>query len=109
MHLDQHQKVLADRKQAYGAHLDFTSEGRQVKGELELGVCELAAAAVGGIWTDNGGRPLKQIDTPLQPQHLWRALDRDIKVTALFSVKKRSTATSAYVSILVIKDVKVAH
>lgn len=37
---------------AYGAHLDFTSEDWQVKGELELGVSEFATAGVSGIWTN---------------------------------------------------------
>lgn len=36
-------------KSAHGAHLDFTGEARQVEGELELGVGELAAAGVGGV------------------------------------------------------------
>lgn len=102
-----------DRQQVYGAHLDFPGEGRQVKGELELRVCELAATGVGGIWTDYRGCPLKQINTFLQPQHLRRALDTKIKVTALFNKAagwKKSLEkhrNSAHVSILIIKGMTV--
>lgn len=62
------------------AHLDFPRELCEVKGELELRVGELAAAGVGGIWTDYRSGPLKEIDTILQPEHLRRALDGDMKI-----------------------------
>lgn len=69
------------RQQAYGAHLDYTREDGQFKGELELGVSELATAGVGagGIRAHQRSCPLKQIDTLLQPQHFRRALDEEIK------------------------------
>ena len=63
-----------------GPHLDFAGKAREVKGELELEVGELAATDGGGIGADYRGRPLEQIHTPLQPQHLRRALDTDMKI-----------------------------
>lgn len=47
---------------------------RQVKGELELRVCELAAGGARAVRADDGRGPLKQVDAALQPEHLWRAL-----------------------------------
>lgn len=49
MNEDETKPMLVGGPDAHRTHLDFTGEGGQVEGELQLGVSEHAAAGVCGV------------------------------------------------------------